>query len=262
MTDSSIAIAEREKVAGLKVERYFDDLIAGKTRLRPLPSALATLLRERMPHSVHEAGVGRAIELAVDIKAKADSAAPKGAMQRPAPRWVPPVPGVQRAGAPPAYRCLRSGRDVTMIRRGYRWPGLPIVLALLGPAAGGLAAQDSTAARRIRLPRYPIRPPRYRARPSRRRIRRPGRRDSTADRSAPAGGAARHGVVVDRVVAVVGNRPVLASQVDEEMFSRQSQGQHLPTIPTRSRPSGSRSSPRSWTRNCWCSRRSGIPPSR
>ena len=30
--------------------------------------------------------------------------------------------------------------------------------------------------------------------------------------------------VVDKVVAVVGNRPILASQVDEEIFSRQSQG--------------------------------------
>jgi peptidyl-prolyl cis-trans isomerase SurA len=37
--------------------------------------------------------------------------------------------------------------------------------------------------------------------------------------------------VVDRVVAVVGNRPVLASQVDEEIFSRQSQGAKLPTTP-------------------------------
>jgi peptidyl-prolyl cis-trans isomerase SurA len=37
--------------------------------------------------------------------------------------------------------------------------------------------------------------------------------------------------VVDRVVAVVGNRPVLASQVDEEVFSRQSQGAKLPTSP-------------------------------
>jgi peptidyl-prolyl cis-trans isomerase SurA len=37
--------------------------------------------------------------------------------------------------------------------------------------------------------------------------------------------------VVDRVVAVVGNRPVLASQVDEEVFSRQSQGAKLPTTP-------------------------------
>ncbi len=38
-------------------------------------------------------------------------------------------------------------------------------------------------------------------------------------------------VVVDQVVAVVGNRPVLASQVDEELFSRQAQGVKLPTTP-------------------------------
>jgi peptidyl-prolyl cis-trans isomerase SurA len=38
-------------------------------------------------------------------------------------------------------------------------------------------------------------------------------------------------IVVDRVVAVVGNRPVLASQVDEELFSRQAQGADLPTAP-------------------------------
>ena len=38
-------------------------------------------------------------------------------------------------------------------------------------------------------------------------------------------------IVIDRVLAVVGNRPVLASQVDEEIFSRQSQGAQLPTDP-------------------------------
>jgi peptidyl-prolyl cis-trans isomerase SurA len=38
-------------------------------------------------------------------------------------------------------------------------------------------------------------------------------------------------VVIDKVLAVVGNRPVLASQVDEEIFSRQSQGQQLPSDP-------------------------------
>ncbi len=38
-------------------------------------------------------------------------------------------------------------------------------------------------------------------------------------------------VLVDRVVAVVGNRPVLASQVEEELFSRQAQGGQLPSDP-------------------------------
>ncbi len=37
--------------------------------------------------------------------------------------------------------------------------------------------------------------------------------------------------MVDRVLAVVGNRPVLASQVEEEIFSRESQGTKLPTDP-------------------------------
>ena len=36
---------------------------------------------------------------------------------------------------------------------------------------------------------------------------------------------------VDRVLAVVGNRPILASQVEEEIFSRESQGAQLPTTP-------------------------------
>ena len=36
---------------------------------------------------------------------------------------------------------------------------------------------------------------------------------------------------VDKVLAIVGNRPVLASQVEEEMFSRESQGAKLPTDP-------------------------------
>jgi peptidyl-prolyl cis-trans isomerase SurA len=36
---------------------------------------------------------------------------------------------------------------------------------------------------------------------------------------------------VDRVLAIVGNRPVLASQVEEEIFSRESQGAKLPTDP-------------------------------
>ncbi len=45
--------------------------------------------------------------------------------------------------------------------------------------------------------------------------------------AAPAA-AQGQSVVVDRVVAVVGNKPVLASQVDEDIFSQQAQGAKLP----------------------------------
>jgi peptidyl-prolyl cis-trans isomerase SurA len=91
-------------------------------------------------------------------------------------------------------------------------------LALVAPVAGaGLAAQDSAGV---------ITPPAS-----------PPAADSAAPAPAPAPlGAATEArsdgpIVVDRVVAIVGNRPVLASQVDEEVFSRQSQGQSPPKDP-------------------------------
>jgi peptidyl-prolyl cis-trans isomerase SurA len=67
----------------------------------------------------------------------------------------------------------------------------------------------------------------------------PPERSAPPEGAAPPRTAAAPGVplptdsvlVVDRVVAVVGNRPVLASQVDEELFSRQAQGVKLPTDP-------------------------------
>ena len=57
--------------------------------------------------------------------------------------------------------------------------------------------------------------------------------DSTAVAATPAPAPVPRDttVLIDRVVAVVGNRPVLESQVDEEIFSRQSQGAQLPTDP-------------------------------
>lgn len=98
LTDSSVALPEREKLAALKVEQYFDRLIGGKTRLRPLPSALGTLLRERSGFKIYDAGIARATDIGLEAKAKADSVAgpPPGAM-RPAPGPAP-VPGAQ----PPA----------------------------------------------------------------------------------------------------------------------------------------------------------------
>jgi hypothetical protein len=98
LTDSSVAPAEREKLAALKVEQYFDRLIAGQTKLRPLPSALGTLLRERFAFKIYDAGIAQATDIALEAKAKTDSAAgpPPGAM-RPAPGPAP-LPGAQPPG--------------------------------------------------------------------------------------------------------------------------------------------------------------------
>jgi PPIC-type PPIASE domain len=91
LTDASTALPERQKLAELKVDQYFDRLTQGKARLRPLPSALSTLLRQRFPYRVHDAGVNRAVEIAQGLKAKSDSSSGQGAMQR-APGG-PPIPG-------------------------------------------------------------------------------------------------------------------------------------------------------------------------
>lgn len=103
VSDSTAPLAEREKVAAMKVQDYFDRLIAGKSRLRPLPSALASVLRERSPHQINDAGVNRAIEIATEMRAQSDSATPnqaQNALQRaPGP---PPIPGMQPVtGGPP-----------------------------------------------------------------------------------------------------------------------------------------------------------------
>ncbi len=105
---------------------------------------------------------------------------------------------------------------------------LVFALAALSPLArAGLAAQerDSTPAADS------VAPPPAATVPS---------TDTTvprADTAAPPAGASASRaapdstVVIDKVLAVVGNRPILASQVDEELFSRQSQGQQLPSDP-------------------------------
>jgi hypothetical protein len=91
--DSSVAVAERSKIAELKLQQYFDRLIGGKIRLRPIPSPLATLLRERSSYKVNDAGLNRAIELAQASVRTADSArAGQGPLQ-PAPGPAP-IPGV------------------------------------------------------------------------------------------------------------------------------------------------------------------------
>lgn len=91
--DSSVAAAERNKVAALKVEEYFDRLVGGKVRLRPLPSALATVLRDRSSYRIRDAGINRAIELAQVETKKADSVKAAAGPIQPAP-GPPPIPGV------------------------------------------------------------------------------------------------------------------------------------------------------------------------
>ncbi|MEP7227456.1 MAG: peptidylprolyl isomerase, partial [Gemmatimonadales bacterium] len=100
---------------------------------------------------------------------------------------------------------IRSGRNHRL---------LAVAMLALAPLAGAsLAAQDSTSAATADTTRVAADTNRA---PSREAVATAGP-DTT--------------FMVDRVLAVVGNRPVLASQVEEEIFSRESQGAKLPTDP-------------------------------
>jgi hypothetical protein len=111
--DASTPAGDRVQAAGLKMDHFFDQLIQGKSRLRPLPSALATLLRERMPYRIYDAGVSRGLELAQAMKPPADSSKPEGLVRRapggpPIPGGAAPAPG---AGPPSAAPSPPAGGD-------------------------------------------------------------------------------------------------------------------------------------------------------
>jgi hypothetical protein len=101
LTDSSVPAAQRASLAADKVAAYFDRLSDGKSRLRPLPDALATLLRGRLESRLDDAGLNRSLELAKALTAARDSTqgGPPGAMRKaPGP---PPIPGQPTPGPAP-----------------------------------------------------------------------------------------------------------------------------------------------------------------
>lgn len=110
--DSSGAATERNKLATLRLDQYFDQLVAGKARLRPLPSTLATLLRERSSYHVYDAGLNRAVELAEAERRKADSSRAKAGPMQQAP-GPPPIPGMGPGPAGPGKGMAAPKKTLT-----------------------------------------------------------------------------------------------------------------------------------------------------
>jgi hypothetical protein len=95
VSDTSVTLAHRNEIAALRLKTYFDQIIQGKVRARPLPASLGDVLRDRLEHHIYQAGVQRGLELAQRQKAQeaADSTsepqvAPSSGMQ-PAPGPAP-----------------------------------------------------------------------------------------------------------------------------------------------------------------------------
>jgi hypothetical protein len=91
--DSTVAAADRNKVAAVKVDQYFNRLAGGKSRLRPIPAALATLLRDRANYKIYDGGVNRAVEVAEAERKKTDTTPGASGPVQPAPGPAP-IPGM------------------------------------------------------------------------------------------------------------------------------------------------------------------------
>lgn len=100
ITDSSVSASERAKLAALRVDTYFNDLVSGKAHVRKMPATLSAWLREHMPYKVNEPGLLRALEVA-EAKQKADSvAAAADSTRLKTPQRPLPQPGESGAIAP------------------------------------------------------------------------------------------------------------------------------------------------------------------
>jgi hypothetical protein len=100
ISDTSVSASERAKLAALRLDTYFNDLVTGKSRVRPIPATLSAWLRRNGSYRINEAGLARAVEIA-QAKQRADSTAAADSLNRPAPGPVaPPLSDSAAAGAP------------------------------------------------------------------------------------------------------------------------------------------------------------------
>lgn len=95
VTDSNVAVVERQKVAQLRVEAFFNAVFAQTARLRPLPGALGQVLRDQEGAKISPAGITRAVEIAAAAQVMNAAGGDSAGALRPS-AGPPPV------GAPPA----------------------------------------------------------------------------------------------------------------------------------------------------------------
>jgi hypothetical protein len=95
LTDPATNETERRRVAALKVESYWNRLATGTAdRPRPVPAQLGAILRQSTEHRINNTGVSSSLEMARELKAKAEG---PGAAS--APGLPPGMPVVNSPGA-------------------------------------------------------------------------------------------------------------------------------------------------------------------
>lgn len=107
VADSAVAVGQRGQMAEMKVQTYFDKLIAGQIRLRRIPATLSQVLRDNLDYEINDAGVARGLQLAQRTQAAGDSTgaqpgqpAPGPMQPAPGPAPLPVAPDTQAASQP------------------------------------------------------------------------------------------------------------------------------------------------------------------
>ena len=92
LADSGKTVADRERLAGARIDRYLDDLVAGKRQYVRVPDEIASILRAKYDWKVVPQGIDRALERAQKTRSASDSSTKANA----------PPSAVPMPGAPPA----------------------------------------------------------------------------------------------------------------------------------------------------------------
>ncbi|MBI2795401.1 MAG: peptidylprolyl isomerase [Gemmatimonadetes bacterium] len=96
---------QRERKASDKVEAYFDKLIKQETQFVEIPPPLEMALRQKFSYAISKAGIDRAVEKAVKVRAAADSARTRNIPQSAVPM---PDGAASSPATPPAAAPARS----------------------------------------------------------------------------------------------------------------------------------------------------------
>lgn len=93
LSDSAKSEADRVKLAGTKVDSYFDKLVKNEVGFADVAYAVSRSLEKKYKFTVNDAGLDKALEKAKSVRGSADSLKAKQG---------PPTPGAAAPAAPPA----------------------------------------------------------------------------------------------------------------------------------------------------------------
>lgn len=96
LADSGRAVADRERVAGERVNDYLAELVAGRKQYVNVPEELGTILRAKYEYKVVPQGIDRAVERAQKQRSATDSAGRAGQ-----PSTAVPLPDAARPQSQP-----------------------------------------------------------------------------------------------------------------------------------------------------------------